>query len=434
MSLSRSARNTCPNDCHSDRRIGDGAPGSELGHVHSARPAVASRRQPAALLLALTLASSPMAHAQPGTAMQTRPAPAAIPVAPEITVSATRERREVDETTSTVTVITAEDIEARFVRDIRDLVRNEPGVSVRRAPARFGAAFGSTGRDGSAGFNIRGLEGNRVLQQVDGIRVPAAFAFGASNFGRGGYTEIGTVRTVEILRGPASSLYGSDGVAGVVSFITFDPADLLAGGDHHASAAAAYASEDRSTTLSVRGAARLGGDGADAQAAEVMAIVTGRMGSELDGFGTVDTADARRTAPNPQDHRTGSILAKWVQPLSGDSRIRFTFEHLRTTVETDVLSGRSVAPVGATGVLRLDARDTTERTRLSADSADRHTRRLRRPRPQRRRQQAAQFPRDGRPTHGRARPASCPAHPTARPAAALPYRLPPATTQLTRKP
>jgi hemoglobin/transferrin/lactoferrin receptor protein len=114
--------------------------------------------------------------------------------------------------------------------DIKDLIRFEPGVSVHRAPARFGAASGTTGRDGNAGFNIRGLEGNRVLVQVDGVRVPDGFEFGAQSAGRGDYVDLGLVKSVEILRGPPSALYGSDGLAGAVSFITSDPDDFLKNG------------------------------------------------------------------------------------------------------------------------------------------------------------------------------------------------------------
>jgi len=286
---------------------------------------------------------------------------------PEISVSATRERRSVDETTSTVTVIPAEAIDERFVKDIRDLVRHEPGVTVKRAPSRFSAALGSTGRDGNAGFNIRGLEGNRVLIQVDGIRVPQAFAFGASSFGRGGYTDVSTVRAVEILRGPASSLYGSDGLAGVVSFLTFDPIDLLGDEPSHASAAVSWAGEDRSTTVSLRGAARLLGN-ADA-GSELMAIVTRRDSEALESFGSNESANASRTAPNPQDNRNTAVLAKWVQRLSPHTQLRLTFEQIAASQDTDVLSGRSAPPLTATSVLRLQAQDDTERRRASFDGA-----------------------------------------------------------------
>ena len=83
-----------------------------------------------------------------------------------ITVTATRTPLTLLEAPATVTVFDADAIADQMVSDIRDLVRFEPGVSVRRAPSRFGMAQGSSGRDGNAGFNIRGLEGNRVLIQV----------------------------------------------------------------------------------------------------------------------------------------------------------------------------------------------------------------------------------------------------------------------------
>ncbi|RYE98727.1 MAG: hypothetical protein EOO77_36750 [Oxalobacteraceae bacterium] len=72
-----------------------------------------------------------------------------------------------------------------------------------------------------------GPEGNRVLITVDGIRVPGAFSFGAQSVGRGDYVNLDLLRSVKILRGPASALYGSDDVAGAVSFITKDPQDFL---------------------------------------------------------------------------------------------------------------------------------------------------------------------------------------------------------------
>lgn len=150
---------------------------------------------------------------------------------PEVTVIATRLETPVEEAPATVSVITAEEIEAQLAADIKDLVRFEPNVSVRAQPARFGAALGSTGRDGNSGFNIRGLDGNRVLIQVDGVRIPDAFSFGAQSVGRGDYADLEILRSVEILRGPASALYGSDGVAGAVSFVTRDPADMLDPGD-----------------------------------------------------------------------------------------------------------------------------------------------------------------------------------------------------------
>lgn len=279
-----------------------------------------------------------------------------------ITVSATRKPQPVAEVPATVTVFDADKIADELASDVRDLVRFEPGVSVRRAPSRFGAAFGSTGRAGNEGFNIRGIEGDRVLIQVDGIRVPDGFSFGAQAVGRGDFVDVGIVKSVEILRGPASALYGSDGLAGAVSFITSDPQDFLK--DERAVAGfvrAGYDTADSEFSETATLAARAG-------ELSALAAYTRRDGEELDNQGTNEERNSQRTAPNPQDTQSNAFLGKLVWAPDGNNQIRLTFDHLDALTETDVLSARTPPPiVAATAVLDLDARDTTKRDRVSLD-------------------------------------------------------------------
>ncbi len=272
-----------------------------------------------------------------------------------ITVTATRLPTAVENVPATVTVIDEERIADELAGDTRDLVRFEPGVSVPRSPARFGAALGATGRDVNSGFRIRGIGGNRVLIQVDGIRVPDGFSFGAQLTGRGDYVDLGIVRSVEILRGPASALYGSDGLAGAVSFLTSDPEDLLSGG------------------RSVTGMLRAGYDSSSDEFSET-ALVAGRSGawsalvsytrrdgSELENQGTNDSATSARTTPNPQDTRSNAVLGKIVFAPNDRHRLRLIAEYGDGRILTDVLSGRSAT------VLEVLGRDTTERRRASLD-------------------------------------------------------------------
>ncbi|MEO1489713.1 MAG: TonB-dependent receptor plug domain-containing protein, partial [Pseudomonadota bacterium] len=175
----------------------------------------------------------------------------------QITVTATRTPVLVEEAPATVTIITDEEIADQLATDVKDLVRFEPGVTVRRASARFGAAGSSLGRGRNEDFVIRGIGGNRVLIQVDGIRTPQGFGFGAQDAGRGDYTDVSLVKSVEILRGPASALYGSDGVAGIVSFTTADPIDLLGNDAVGGFMRSQYSSEDdefaQTATLAAQG-------------------------------------------------------------------------------------------------------------------------------------------------------------------------------------
>jgi hemoglobin/transferrin/lactoferrin receptor protein len=271
-----------------------------------------------------------------------------------ITVTATRQPLATIDAPATVTVIDERRIADELVTDIKDLVRFEPGITVPRSPARFGAALGATGRAGNEGFVIRGIGGNRVLMQVDGVRVPDGFSFGAQAAGRGDYVDLGLVKSVEILRGPASALYGSDGLAGAVSFITSDPADFLQGSRSIGGLVrAAYSSVDAEFSETAILAARSGDWSA-------MLAYTRRDWSELDNKGEVDRRDALRTEPNPQDGRSDALLGRIVY-APGSHKFRLTGEYLDTLITTDVLSGLSPT------IDLLHGRDTGKRKRLSGD-------------------------------------------------------------------
>ncbi|HWU01808.1 MAG TPA: TonB-dependent hemoglobin/transferrin/lactoferrin family receptor [Novosphingobium sp.] len=327
-------------------------PAHRRSHRHACRMA-ASAAIATSALAALGLASP--AIAQDGDPLVTlNPMNA-------ITVTATRRPTPIAEVPATVSVITDRQIADQMAADIKDLVRFEPGVSVHRAPARFGAASGTTGRDGNAGFNIRGLEGNRVLVQVDGVRVPDGFEFGAQSAGRGDYVDIGLVKSVEILRGPASALYGSDGLAGAVSFITSDPEDFLKNGKKLAGMArVAYDSADDKFSET----ALLAGQSGNWSG---LVAYTRRDGHEQKTMGSNYAANTTRTAANPQDTQSNAVLAKLVWVPAMGHRLRLTLDHLDDHVQTNGLSGIAVTPTASTSVIGLVGRDTIERNRVSLD-------------------------------------------------------------------
>lgn len=186
-------------------------------------------------------------------AQEAAPDPAADPPASvlrldPVTVTATCGERPVDEVPGTVSVITDAEIDRRLVSSPRDLLRYGPGVSIGKDPSRSGLT----------NCTIRGIGGNRVLVQVDGARLPD-FPATSPTFNRD-YVDLHTVSRVEIVRGPASSLDGSDAIGGVVAYITKDPADYLAefGRDVFASAKTAYDGADRSLSTAATLAGRAG--------------------------------------------------------------------------------------------------------------------------------------------------------------------------------
>jgi hemoglobin/transferrin/lactoferrin receptor protein len=331
-------------------------------------------------LSALTVAAAPAALAQAPTAMAMAAASDDPAQLDPVTVLATRTATRADEAPATVTVFSSDAIEAMLATDIKDLIRFEPGVSVATQPARFGAALGATGRSGNSGFTIRGLGGDRVLMVVDGVRVPDGFAFGAQSVGRGGYSDLDLMKSVEILRGPASALYGSDGVAGAVSFTTRDPADLLRPGeDFAARGRVGYNSSDEGLTRSGVVAGRRG-------AISGLLAWTGRESSETDTQGAVTGEEvvgvgvppvpsyvySNRTIANPQEISSDAWLGKLVWDFAPGHSLRFTWDRYEMDSEAQVLSGRTTRtvaapPASATAVLNLLATDTTERERLGLD-------------------------------------------------------------------
>lgn len=272
----------------------------------------------------------------------------------DVVVTATRAPIQAQDAPVTVSVKKAEEIADELATDIKDLVRFEPGISVRRAPTRFGAAMGTTGRAGNEGFVVRGIGGNRVLIQVDGVRVPYGFSFGAQDVGRGDYVDLGLIKSVEFLRGPASALYGSDGLAGAVSFTTSDPADILGDKSLGGSLRTQYSSADDEFTQSGVVAGRSG-------AVSAMLAYTRRDFSELKNKGDVEGTGVTRTAPNPQDGRANALLGKLVWNVAPGHRLRATGEYLDNRIETDVLTGINRNVAG------LQARDTGKRWRAGLD-------------------------------------------------------------------
>ncbi|HYH38805.1 MAG TPA: TonB-dependent hemoglobin/transferrin/lactoferrin family receptor [Azospirillum sp.] len=256
-----------------------------------------------------------------------------------VSVTATRSEKSVHDTPQTVTVIGGEELERRNQGSLRDITRYEPGIDIGNQPARAG----------STNYSIRGIGENRVRVQIDGVRIPE---FPESNAGPGTYTrdfvDLETLKRVEIVRGPASALYGSDAIGGVVAYVTKDPEDYLArvGKDWAAVVKGGYDSADNSLSKTMIAAAR-------AAWAEVMVAYTRRDGHEVEPKGSV--------TPNPQDYGSNNVLAKLVVRPTDSDKLRFTVESYAKRVDTDVLSERTSTVLNSLGD------DYTKRLRLSVD-------------------------------------------------------------------
>jgi hemoglobin/transferrin/lactoferrin receptor protein len=268
-----------------------------------------------------------------------------------VTVSATLNPSLVRETPGTVSVVDAETIERRLIENAADLVKFEPGVYVES----------SINRVGLNGFNIRGIGGNRVMTQVDGVETSEQFDFGPFNVHQFGL-DLDTLKTAEIVRSAGSSLYGSDALGGVVSFFTKDPSDYLAGRDLHIGGKALY--DSRSSEGS--GNVVIAGGNKKVQASLFASF---GYGHESKNQGEVETENVTRTALNPQDRRRSEALGRVVLNRREGNVIRASGEFAFNDIEVDAFSLRAVTVQGParTTVPAITSVDEMRRFRASLD-------------------------------------------------------------------
>ena len=146
----------------------------------------------------------------------------------EITVTGTRNEKFVDDVPASIKVIDIQDAKIKGASELKDVLRYETGVSVEEIK-KGGYAPGAASE---GNVNIRGLDKNRVLFLQDGIRLPSDFGDSLSyKYGRGDYVDFNTLKSVEILKGPGSTLYGSDALGGILSYRSIEAKDLLEAGE-----------------------------------------------------------------------------------------------------------------------------------------------------------------------------------------------------------
>jgi len=124
----------------------------------------------------------------------------------QVIVTASRVPEPEDQSFFSVTVLTRADIEARQVSSLPDLLADLPGISIDSA--------GGLGQQGSV--FMRGTDSDHTLLLVDGVRI------GSATLGIAPWqiVPLEQIDRIEVVRGPLSTLYGSDAVGGVIQIFT----------------------------------------------------------------------------------------------------------------------------------------------------------------------------------------------------------------------
>jgi len=234
-----------------------------------------------------------------------------------IVVVASKSPRPLSDVIGQVSVISAAFIERYGVENMDDLLRYEPGLNTEGSGTRFGANA----------INIRGIGGNRVAVEIDGV--PTRDRFAISSFSDGGriLTETDRIKRLEILYGPASTLYGSDAIGGVMAITTWDPGDLLAFSNDHSWYSLRGGYQGANSSIVGSGIAAWGNDNNG-----VLFAATWRDGYEMD---TQAPNDAPR---DKQDWDSQDYFLRYTHDTQAGNLLRLTLNDYQKDTRTNIES------------------------------------------------------------------------------------------------
>lgn len=118
---------------------------------------------------------------------------------------------------ASITVISQSDIQAKGARSLNDVLRSVPGLNLTR------------GNNGNSSVSFRGMPAGRTLTLVDGKRISSSQTFARHYRGDLQTVPLDAIERIEVVRGPMSTLYGSDAMGGVINIITKKTQDVWSG-------------------------------------------------------------------------------------------------------------------------------------------------------------------------------------------------------------
>ncbi|MDF2180143.1 TonB-dependent receptor [Aliiglaciecola sp. CAU 1673] len=245
----------------------------------------------------LTLAAATLCN----SAVLADQAPGLVPKPDVIVVTGSRIEQKLQDVAGSVAVMDSTDIERQLSQSLADVFRYDPAIS-------------GTGNAGQAQeLSIRGIGGNRLIYIKDGRRLNDGYAGGGGLLVGRGYLDVAQIARVEVAKSAASSLYGSDGLGGIVVITTPDPKDLLGKQEHFTQLSGGFQGQSNSYHSHIMHASGWG----DTQG---MFSLSYRDGKETQNFA--------ETLPG-YDYDSISLLGKLNWDLSEQQHLKLTVDGYR---------------------------------------------------------------------------------------------------------
>ena len=238
--------------------------------------------------------------------------------------------------------------------DMKDVVRNQPLVAAPGTVAGTSRNRSSFDRSGTTGYNIRGIEGNRVGMDVDGVEMPDATTrpyvsrAGTGSFGVGrDFIDPEVFSGADINSGTTAAKRSAGGIGGAVSFRTKSASDYLRGGKtSYFGGKLGYDSSNRAWNPSFTLAGQSGNlDG--------LMVFSHRRGKQTENNGAI--------ASEPEDWRSNALLLKGGVRLNSANRLELTADLYRRKNNTQFSVWDSA---GTTATARANQNSDTSRNTL----------------------------------------------------------------------